>query len=160
MRVAAKKPITNLMQSHLDVKISELVADVDRYKLTSEKLEAMLAYERSREKRPLVYLACPYTHESSMVRQARFEAATRAAAALTLMGMTIFSPITHTHKMLDSVELPITWDFWQVHCMAYLACSHRMIVLQIPGWDTSKGVQAECSIAQSYALPIEYMSEI
>ncbi|MBN2475891.1 MAG: DUF1937 family protein, partial [Pirellulales bacterium] len=62
----------------------------------------------------LLYLAGPYTHPEPAVRQARFDAACRAAAELIRQGKTVFSPVAHGHAIC-CYGVPSDWEFWQRH---------------------------------------------
>jgi len=95
---------------------------------------------------PIIYLASPYTHADPAVRQARFDAACRAAAALIRQGMTIFSPIAHTHA-ITQCGLPVDWQFWEPHDRRFLELCDELIVLMLDGWKESIGVRAEIDIA-------------
>ena len=106
--------------------------------------------------KPLVYLACPYSHPDATVREARFRAVTAVAAYLLSEGHLVFSPITHAHPMAEAGDLPRGWDFWEKFDRAYLEHSHKIIVLPLEGWDTSKGVLAEIQIAEELGLEVEY----
>lgn len=106
--------------------------------------------------RPMTYLACPYSHPDPAVREERFHAVNRAAAALMMQGEKVFSPISHTHPIAVDGELPKGWDFWEQYDRAILSCCHKVIVLCIPGWDTSTGVQAEIAIAKEMGIQVQY----
>jgi hypothetical protein len=108
--------------------------------------------------RPLVYLACPYTHKDPKVREYRFHMANKAAAWLTINKKIPFSPITHSHPISAVTDLPTTWEFWEGHDRAYLSCSNELCVLTLPGWEKSKGVQAELVIAKEMGIKITYLS--
>lgn len=105
----------------------------------------------------LSYLASPYTHESSRVRQNRYEAVCRVAGRLMRDGHLIFSPIAHSHAIAEMCELPGHWEFWQEHDRAMLSACEKLIVLKLPGWDISVGVAAEIELALSMGLPVEFM---
>lgn len=107
--------------------------------------------------RKLAYLASPYSHESSRVRQSRYEAVCRVAGRLMREGHLIFSPIAHSHAIAEMCELPGDWEFWQDHDRAILSACEKLIVLQLPGWDLSVGVKAEIKIAEELGIPVEYM---
>lgn len=106
----------------------------------------------------LVYLASPYSHPLEYVQQTRFEQACAAAAALMRQGVYVFSPIAHTHPIACAGQLPTGWDFWQPYDRLYLQACERMIVLQLEGWDESKGVSDEIFIMQSMGKPVEYVT--
>ncbi len=109
------------------------------------------------EKR-LVYLAAPYTHRCKMTQQMRFHAINIVAAYLMKeLGLFIFSPISHSHPIAEDGEIPTTWEFWRPYDEEILRCCGRMIVLTLPGWEESKGVQAEIEIATKLGIDISYL---
>lgn len=57
----------------------------------------------------MIYLASPYTHSDVHVREWRFREACRAAAALLRAGITVFSPIAHSHP-IAAFGMPTSWD--------------------------------------------------
>jgi hypothetical protein len=56
--------------------------------------------------KPFAYLACPYSHQDSWRRIARFRAANKAAAELLLAGVNVYSPISHSHPLTEEASLP------------------------------------------------------
>ena len=110
-------------------------------------------------KSELIYLAVPYSHADPHIRDKRWMAANMAAAKLMSQGLYIFSPISHTHPIavVSGGTLPIGWEFWEGFDRQYLNVCKKVIVLRIPGWDTSKGVTAEIKIAGELGIPVEYM---
>jgi hypothetical protein len=105
----------------------------------------------------VIYLASPYTHPDPAVRQARFEAACRAAAALIGAGKTVFSPIVHSHTLCQ-FGLPPDWRFWQRHDRRHLDACEEVVVLMLDGWRESVGVQAEVAIARELGKPVMFLS--
>jgi hypothetical protein len=71
----------------------------------------------------------------------------------------VFSPISHTHPIAEASEgkLPMEWEFWEGFDRQYLNVCKKIIVLRIPGWEESKGVQAEIKIGTEMGIPVEYM---
>lgn len=106
--------------------------------------------------KPLVYLACPYSHPDMAVRCQRFDAVNVVAGALMRSGKLIFSPISHTHPIAVVGNLPMGWDFWHAYDRAFLEHSNAVIVLCLDGWQESTGVQAEIKIARELGIPVEY----
>ena len=101
----------------------------------------------------MIYLASPYSHPDAAVRQKRFEAACRAAAALLRAGIPVFSPIAHSHSIAQH-GVPGTWAFWENVDREYLRHSTCVIVLLLPGWDSSVGVKAEIGFALKAGIPV------
>ncbi len=106
-----------------------------------------------------IYLACPYTHDDPAVREARFEAANRAAAKLMTPGHSVFSPISMTHPIAETADLPKGWEFWAGQDLPFLEWCDKVVVLQVPGWKESVGVQEEIRIARDMGRMIEYVRE-
>lgn len=108
-------------------------------------------------KKPLVYLAVPYTHPDKAVQQARFEAVNKMASRLMMQGLKIFSPISHTHPIAMAGEMPTGWEFWRDFDFAYLTHCYKLMVYKLEGWDRSTGVTAEIKMATELGLEIEYI---
>lgn len=105
----------------------------------------------------LTYLATPYSHPNSDIREQRFRVVNFVAGKLMHAGHLIYSPISHTHPIAIEYDLPVTWEFWEQQCVSYLNLSEKLIVLMQDGWKDSIGVAAEMRIAEELAIPIEYM---
>ena len=103
----------------------------------------------------LIYLAVPYLHPDPKVRQRRFEQANRVAAELMRAGVHVFSPISHVHPIAQH-GLPIGWDFWEAYDRRFVSVCKAMVVLQLRGWEQSKGVQSEIQIMRSLGRPVFY----
>lgn len=105
----------------------------------------------------LTYLACPYTHKDHYMMVARFLAVCRFGAKLMGEdGRFIFSPISHTHPIAEQGKLPRGWEFWECYDRTMIGCCDDLLVLCLPGWETSTGVQAEIKIAEEFGIPIDY----
>lgn len=105
----------------------------------------------------MIYLACPYSHLDSNVREYRFMKANQMAALLMRDGHIVYSPISHTHPIAMEGDLPLDWSYWQSVDEFYIRLCERVIVLMLTGWESSKGVQAEIEIARALDKPVEFM---
>ena len=105
----------------------------------------------------VVYLASPYSHPDPRVRQARFQAACRAAAALLSAGEIVFSPIAHSHA-IAAHGLPTAWEFWECADGELLRRCDELLVLMLPGWQESRGLQAEIAMARELGMPVRYLA--
>jgi hypothetical protein len=104
----------------------------------------------------LTYLASAYSHPDPAVREQRFQAACRAAAALMQLGYCVLSPIAHSH-CIAAHGLPTGWDFWQRLDSELLLRCDEMVVLTLDGWRESRGVAAEIELARAVGLPVRYV---
>ena len=107
----------------------------------------------------MIYLCCPYSHVDPTVREARFDAACRAAAALMRAGKMVFSAISHTHPIAQ-YGLPKGWDFWEAYDRELLQRCEEVVVLMLDGWQRSVGVQAEIKIARQLGKPVSYLTPV
>lgn len=105
----------------------------------------------------MIYLASPYSHPDPAVRAQRFRAACRAAVALLHAGHVVFSPITHSHPLAQH-GLPGNWQFWERYDREFLQRCDEVVVLMLPGWRKSVGVQAEIRIARELGKPVRYLA--
>ena len=107
--------------------------------------------------KPLLYLCSPYSNPDPSVRQARFDAACRAAADLIREGKIIFSPVAHSHALCQ-YDLPLDWEFWQQLDRRFLEACDEVVVLILDGWRESVGIQAEMAIAHALGKPVSFLS--
>ena len=104
----------------------------------------------------MMYLACPYSDPDPTVREARFQAACRAAAALMRAGHVVLCPVVHSHP-LTAFGLPTDWSYWE-HCdREFLRRCDELVVLTLDGWRASVGVQAEIRLAAELAKPVSFL---
>jgi len=105
----------------------------------------------------MIYLASPYSDPDPAVREQRFQAACRAAAALIRSGRVVFSPIVHSHVLVQH-GLPTDWAFWQQVDREQLERCDDVVVLMLAGWEESAGVQAEIRMAREMGKPVRYLA--
>lgn len=93
-----------------------------------------------------VYLACPYTdngENAKAVMEFRFKESCRVAGDLMNQGYLVFSPIASTHSIALVCQLPRDIEFWKKHDETFLEWADEIFVMDLPGWNTSVGVQWE-----------------
>jgi hypothetical protein len=105
----------------------------------------------------MIYLCSPFSHPDAGVRERRYEAACRAAAALIRQGTTVFSPIAHSYGIC-AYGLPGDWQFWQPHDLRFLAACDELVVLKLEGWEKSVGIQAEIAAARVLGKPVTFLA--
>jgi hypothetical protein len=103
----------------------------------------------------MIYLASAYSHPDPAIREQRFREACRAAAALFRQGHVVFSPIAHSHPLVEH-GLPADWSFWQRYDREMLARCDEVVVLMLEGWEDSVGVREEIRIARELGKPVRY----
>ena len=106
---------------------------------------------------PLIYLVAPYRHTKDSVQDARLEAVSRVAAALTDADRRVFCPLTHAHALIESGFGFREDEWWYEYDIGLLAHCSELLVLRLPGWSESKGVRLELEAAQSRDILISYL---
>ena len=107
-------------------------------------------------KAPVAYLATPYSHSDHNIQRIRFLQVTWMASELLRQNIYTYSPITHNIAMN---AMGIFGDFkdWMSFDHSMLERCDRLLVLQLQGWEDSKGVAAEIACAKELGMPIEYL---
>ena len=100
-----------------------------------------------------IYLSVPYTADPEL----GFINANKLAAQIMLQGNVVFSPISHSHPIAIQETLPNTHKFWMQQDLPFIEFCDELYVLQLPGWETSLGVQKEIECAKQLGKPITYI---
>ena len=104
----------------------------------------------------LVYLASPFAHASAMVREARLEAVRYVCGKMIDEGRIVLSPLVYAGELAQrGFHAPQGWYAWDLQ---FLARADELLVLQLPGWEHSRGVLVEIAAAQARNLPIRLLS--
>ena len=130
-------------------------------KLTDEEITQLVreAMIRDLPHDKLVYLASPYSDPDPAVREWRYQQAVRATAYLIRRGLVPFSPIVHSHPIAClGGDLAGDWTFWRRQDELFMdACGGGLIVLKLPGWEKSMGLQNEIANMRAKHRRIEYL---
>ena len=82
-------------------------------------------------------------------------AACLATGYLMKQGMTVVSPIAHSHLVATVAKMDkLDHPFWMKQSRALLNVCGGLLVLGIRGWDTSRGVAEELELARDLGIPI------
>ncbi len=104
----------------------------------------------------MIYLASPYSHPDTAIREQRFHAVCRMAARLMQQGDVVFAPIVHGHPLVGH-GLPTDWPFWERFDREHLRRCDELVVLRLDGWRESVGVAAEIRIAGELGKPVRFI---
>jgi len=102
-----------------------------------------------------IYLACPYSHSDEKIMQERFEAVNKKAGELMIEGHIVFSPISHSHPIQQTMgEDTGNLDFWMKQDMPFVESCDELWVMDIDGWDISEGVLREIAAAEKLGMDV------
>ena len=105
--------------------------------------------------KPVVYLASPYSHRFRIMRWWRARQIRRIMARIINEQDTIvpFSPIALTHG-LDRLCPGVRWvEDFDEHLLGRF---DGMIIVKMPGWDTSLGIKKELNFCLEHRIPYAY----
>ena len=105
----------------------------------------------------LIYIASPYSHSESKVRDENYIKVAKFAAELCAEGKVAISPIVYGHTLASLKEMRTDWEFWMDFCFSLLDRCEGLIVYKMDGWDKSRGVTAEIEFAEKKGIEISYV---
>lgn len=103
------------------------------------------------------YLASPYSKYTGGLEAACHLAAFNAGLLIE-QGVLVFSPIAHSHTIARAAAMnPLSHDIWMPVDMPFVQAAHGLIVLMLPGWRESYGVNLELEHFEAAGKPVIYM---
>lgn len=103
----------------------------------------------------MIYIASPYSHPDPLIRKTRFLLAERFVVHLIQhYHLFAISPIVYGHKMAEEHKLPTDAEFWYKFNSNILRRAEAMFLLELPGWQQSKGVAQEIELCEKLRLPV------
>ena len=117
----------------------------------------------------LYYLASPYSYNPKRyipiisyivgvyVRWKRFRLVSDAAVHWILKGFTFLEPIAMCHYKSTHYKMPTGYTFWKRRDRWFIRKCDGLVVLMLPGWEESEGVQDELQYAKKLGKEIYYM---
>ena len=107
-----------------------------------------------------IYLASPYNDPDEHVRLQRYHEVLDATHYLLSRKFWCYSPIVHCHELARLYNLPKDHTYWSSYNAAMLRGSDSLMVLQLPGWEASRGVQGEIDYAFELGIPIRSLRAV
>lgn len=109
-------------------------------------------------KRGLLYVASPYTKHPGGPEKATQDAA-KITAKLMLSGYAVFSPVVHSHGLIEHLgpDLQFDHDFWMRQDIAVLRQCAALIAVKLPGWQESRGMARELEEAKLYGIQVIWL---
>ena len=102
----------------------------------------------------MIYIAAPYWSDDEDIRADRQQKAIEYSVRLTQAGILNYSPLLYSEKFKGE---NIPESYWITHCLKMLKACDSVVVLCLPGWEDSKGVERECLEAKKLKLGIKYV---
>lgn len=93
--------------------------------------------------KPLTYICSPYSHDDPHIRWQRWRAVVQYTGDLLKRGHLAFSPIAHSHPIAVECGMGLDFEAWEELDTAMMERCEAMHVLQLDGWQESKGIAHE-----------------
>lgn len=118
-------------------------------------LQQVLLAQSANQMPPLEYLAQPYTAAHPATSRAYADAGAAAYAWLINHGHAVYWPIGPAKLFAPAAVQPPSG--WYSYDIAILRRCDALLVLTLPGWEHSYGVNLEIMVAQSMERPVAYI---
>lgn len=103
------------------------------------------------------YIGSPYSRYAEGLEPA-FVAACRIMGRLIKAGVPVFSPIAHTHYIsIHGGMDPLDHSIWMPADEPMMRAAHGLIVVKLPGWDSSYGLSIEIEAFGKAQKPVLYL---
>ncbi|MEW5559062.1 DUF1937 family protein [Enterobacter asburiae] len=109
-----------------------------------------------------IFLACPYSHADANVVNQRFEACNQVAAAIIESGNAVFSQVTMSHPInlaFQHTEKSEVGKRWAPVDALFMDAMEELIIIDLPGWDKSVGIQREIAFFKQRGQRVSLWSE-
>lgn len=108
----------------------------------------------------LIYLCTPYSNKDSFIQEYRYISAYDTTAHLLKQGHVVFSPIACLLDLAKKYKMDTSYDFWKNYCETFIASCDEVWVLNLDGWNESKGVMGEIEFAKNLNKPVQLYDHI
>jgi len=112
------------------------------------RAKVLKKFQTKQENPTKIYLACPYTHESKNIRERRFIIISYLAAHFTNEGYCVYTPILNGHTMVQYIDLPHDYEFWETRDKQFLRWANEFWQVRLDGWGDSTGMARELTYAR------------
>lgn len=110
------------------------------------------------ERYELIYVASPYSKYVWGLDQATNDIA-KITGRLIARGLKVYSPIVHTHHIAKVSGIdPLDHKFWMKYDESMMNKSDSLLVVKMPGWEDSYGVNYEINYFSSGLKPIDFLN--
>lgn len=108
----------------------------------------------------MIYIGSPYSDPSFLVMDDRAYQAGCFAAYMAKQGHVVYCPIASWHHLAKEHAMPRDFPFWSKMNLDILSRSEELWVLQLGGWENSRGLAEELKFAEVMHIPTRFFDGI
>jgi len=115
----------------------------------------------------MIIVGGSYSHKDDSVKKARIQIIANACIKLMADGKTnlAVSPLLYGLTLIDytekdGVKLSDSYKFWQEFCLGFVRAGDEFNVLDMEGWEQSKGLADEIKEAKKLNIPVYLINHI
>lgn len=108
----------------------------------------------------IVYIASPYTSFKDKDSLMKIISKFSGEYMMKNPGVFAVSGLIHHYAVKECDGLGSDYSFWKDWCDLFMSKCEKVIVLTLPGWETSLGVIGEIECAKKLGIPVEYSNQI
>ena len=101
-----------------------------------------------------LYLGAPYSHQDKAVMAERVRLVNIKAGELMRRGFVVFSPISHSVPIADTMGNHLSHGFWLKQDLPFIDWCHELWIYKLPGWTKSYGIKQEIKEARRYGKKV------
>ncbi|MCS2147435.1 DUF1937 family protein [Scandinavium manionii] len=109
-----------------------------------------------------IFLACPYSHTDGVVVNERFNTCNQVAATIIESGNIVFSQVSMSHpinQVFQHTEKGEVGKRWAPIDAFFMSTMDELIIIDLPGWDQSVGIQREIAFFEQRGQRVSLWSE-
>ncbi|MCW2286683.1 hypothetical protein M2323_004452 [Rhodoblastus acidophilus] len=109
----------------------------------------------------LLYLSSPYSSPNASIRAERVQQCQIAMARLMASGHLVVCPVVMNHEAVAHLTRQggeLSKAYWIAIESALATACDELSVLQLPGWQESRGVAREITLFEKLGKPVKFIS--
>lgn len=108
-----------------------------------------------------IFLACPYSHADANVVEDRFKKCNTVAATIVESGHVVFSQVSMSHPInLALSGRTSAGTLWAPIDAFFMEGLDELIVVDLPGWEQSGGIQREIEFFKTRGRQVNLWSAV
>lgn len=109
----------------------------------------------------MLYLSTPYSSPDAQIRADRVARVRREMAQLMAIGHIVICPVAMNHEAIELLAARggPSGDYWRQLESALITVCRELVVLAVPGWRESRGVQREIALFEKQSKPVRFVTD-